>query len=207
MYFNALYWKICIALLCLVFADPIKYTDSEVCDACENCKETGNVKQQRMEQVIWCKFLSLSLCLIILNIPPQSVWCPKTLYWLDFGLEIISLLWSVFDPIIESLNSLSSSGLKIETTTISSYIIYFKLVLATFDLPAKATVLNAKQFNGKYSRSICLHPGYRLSNNARIYRAVIENEVMMMLWKWGKKQREQEKWLKELLGCHLCHLC
>ena len=25
MYFNALYWKICIALLCLVFADPVTY--------------------------------------------------------------------------------------------------------------------------------------------------------------------------------------
>ena len=38
-----------------------------------------------------------------------------------------------------------------------------------FDLPAKAAVLCSKQFNGKYGCSVCLHPGVRLPNNARVY--------------------------------------
>ncbi len=40
---------------------------------------------------------------------------------------------------------------------------------AVFDLPAKAAVLCAKQFNGKHGCSVCLHPGDRLPNNARVY--------------------------------------
>ena len=44
-----------------------------------------------------------------------------------------------------------------------------KLVLANFDLPAKASVLNCKQFNGKYGCTVCYHPGLRLSNGARVY--------------------------------------
>ena len=41
--------------------------------------------------------------------------------------------------------------------------------MGLFDLPAKAAVLCAKQFNGLYGCSICFHPGNQLSNNARVY--------------------------------------
>ena len=34
MCFNALYWKICIALLCSVFADPVTYTHSRLRAPC-----------------------------------------------------------------------------------------------------------------------------------------------------------------------------
>ena len=44
-----------------------------------------------------------------------------------------------------------------------------KLVLGLFDLPAKSAVLCAKQFNELHGCSVCLHPGKRLSNNARVY--------------------------------------
>ena len=39
-----------------------------------------------------------------------------------------------------------------------------KLVLATFDLPAKSSVL----FNGEFGCTVCYHPGLRLSNGARV---------------------------------------
>jgi len=38
-----------------------------------------------------------------------------------------------------------------------------------FDLPAKASVLCAKQFNGQTGCSYCLNPGKHLPNNARVY--------------------------------------
>lgn len=41
--------------------------------------------------------------------------------------------------------------------------------MGVFDLPAKAAVLCAKQFNGLHGCSVCLHPGKRLANNSRIY--------------------------------------
>lgn len=41
--------------------------------------------------------------------------------------------------------------------------------MGVFDLPAKAAVLCSKQFNGEYGCSVCLHPGKRLPNNARVY--------------------------------------
>ena len=44
-----------------------------------------------------------------------------------------------------------------------------KLVMGIFDLPAKASALSIKQFNGKYGCSVCCHPGKRLSNNAHVY--------------------------------------
>ncbi|XP_064381793.1 uncharacterized protein LOC135330772 [Halichondria panicea] len=43
------------------------------------------------------------------------------------------------------------------------------VVLAIFDLPAKAAALCAKQFNGQYGCSVCLHPGKRMPNKTLIY--------------------------------------
>lgn len=41
--------------------------------------------------------------------------------------------------------------------------------MGVFDLPAKAAVLLAKQFNGEFGCSVCSHPGKRLPNNSRVY--------------------------------------
>ena len=45
-----------------------------------------------------------------------------------------------------------------------------------FDLSAKASVLNFKQFNGKYGCCVCYHPGLRLSNGTRIYPPLVYHE-------------------------------
>lgn len=105
---------------------------------------------------------------VILKVPPAIRMISENIVLTGFWIGSKPPMKHLFGPIMKSLNSLSSSGLKIKTST-TSCIVFFKLVLATFDLPAKAAVLNAKQFNGKYGSSVCLHPGYRLPNNARIY--------------------------------------
>lgn len=41
--------------------------------------------------------------------------------------------------------------------------------MSVFDLPAKASALCMKQFNGEYGCSVCYHPGLRLPNGAHVY--------------------------------------
>lgn len=70
-------------------------------------------------------------------------------------------------PIIEKLDRLHTLGVAIETP--HGLITYrAKVELAIFDLPAKAAVLCAKQFNGKYGCSVCLHPG-EYSGRCQVY--------------------------------------
>ena len=79
--------------------------------------------------------------------------------------ELLELL---LKPIFKSVDYLPSSGLHIKTCN-DTFHVFVELVMGIFDLPAKAVVLNAKQYNGRYGCSVCVHPGLRLPNNARIY--------------------------------------
>ena len=74
----------------------------------------------------------------------------------------------LFKPIIQRIEALSSVGVSINTPN-GLNTIRARLVMGSFDLPAKAAVLCTKQFNGQYGCSVCLHPGFRLDNGARIY--------------------------------------
>ena len=94
---------------------------------------------------------------VILNLSPAVRMISENIVLAGFCIGSKPPMKCLIDPIIESLNSLSSSGLKIKTPTKSSCMVFFRLVLATFDLPAKAAVLNAKQFNDKYGCSVCYH--------------------------------------------------
>ena len=85
--------------------------------------------------------------------------------WVGPTKPIMVLL---LEPISKCLRQLSTLGLTINTS-LGSVTIRAKLVMGIFDLPAKAPVLSMKQFNGEYGCSVCLHPGKRLPNNARVY--------------------------------------
>ena len=107
--------------------------------------------------------------LLILNLPPAIRVCAENivlcgLYVGPTKPDVKILL----EPIMKRLSTLSSVGVSITTPSgLSS--MPAKLVLGIFDLPAKATFLCSKQFNGEYGCSICLYPGKRLENGARIY--------------------------------------
>lgn len=107
--------------------------------------------------------------LVILNLPAtirnnaeNVILCGL---WVGPKKPSMSLL---LDPVVKSLHSLSTSGLPVKIST-ENFTIRIKLVFGVFDLPAKAAVLNSKQFNGEYGCAVCLHPGKRLPNNARVY--------------------------------------
>lgn len=74
----------------------------------------------------------------------------------------------LLEPVLLTLEQFSSEGFQIKVPS-GMVMITGKLVMCIFDLPAKVPVLCAKQFNGEYGCSICLHPGKRLPNNARVY--------------------------------------
>ena len=74
----------------------------------------------------------------------------------------------LLEPIMENLKQLSTEGLIVRHPNGMSHI-KGKLVLSVFDLPAKASILAMKQFNGAYGCSVCLHPGKHLPNNSRVY--------------------------------------
>ena len=107
--------------------------------------------------------------LIILNLPAQIRMNAENVIlcgiWIGRCKPVMSLL---LKPITKHLQSLSTLGTVIKTS-MGSATIRARLVMGVFDLPAKAAVLCCKQFNGKFGCSVCLNPGERLSNNARIY--------------------------------------
>ena len=105
---------------------------------------------------------------IILNLPPTIRMNSENIILSGFWVGSKPIMRLLFAPILDNLSQLESSGLEIRTSSVIHYI-FVKLAMGIFDLPAKAAVLNAKQFNGKYGCSVCMHPGNRLSNNSRIY--------------------------------------
>lgn len=107
--------------------------------------------------------------LVILNLPANIRMNSENVImcslWVGPTKPIINLL---LDPVMKSLQQLSTVGVTIQNLS-ECVTVRAKLVNGVFDLPAKAAVLCAKQFNGEYGCSVCLHPGKRQPNNARIY--------------------------------------
>ena len=107
--------------------------------------------------------------LVILNLPPNIRMNSKNVIlcgiWVGPTKPAMDLL---LNPVTKCLQKLSTIGLDIFTPA-GTFTVRAKLVIAVFDLPAKAAVLCAKQFNGEYGCSVCLHPGKRLPNNSRVY--------------------------------------
>ena len=75
-------------------------------------------------------------------------------------------------PILVSLRELSVSGVVVRTPTGHQHI-RAKLMMFFLNLPTKAAVWCAKQYNGEHGCALCVHPGVRLSNGARIYHPQI----------------------------------
>ena len=107
--------------------------------------------------------------LLVLNLPVKVRMNSSNIIlaglWVGHTKPPMKLL---LDPVISNLDHLRNEGFVI-TILGRNITITGQLVIAIFDLPAKAAVLCAKQFNGKHGCSVCLHPGKRLSNNARVY--------------------------------------
>jgi len=74
----------------------------------------------------------------------------------------------LLEPLMEEINHLTTVGMTIKLSNNSNVTVKVKLVLGIFDLPAKASVLCCKQFNGQYGCSVCYHPGMYMCHR-RVY--------------------------------------
>ena len=74
---------------------------------------------------------------------------------------------TLLKPLVRTLEKLATIGTTLHTP-VGTKTIRGKLLLGVFDMPAKALVLNTKQFNGEYGCSTCLHLGVH-KNGSRIY--------------------------------------
>lgn len=107
--------------------------------------------------------------LVVLNLPREIRMNSENLLLCGLWVGPIKPEMNVLlGPIANMLKELSTHGITINIESVPTRI-FAKLVLGVFDLPAKASVLNCKQYNGEYGCSVCYHPGKRLPNNTRIY--------------------------------------
>ena len=140
--------------------------------------------------------------LVILNLPARIRMYAENVVlcglWLGPTKPAMSLL---LNPLADCIEKLSTLGMEIRNVC-GQFTIRAKVMIGVFDLPAKATVLSAKQFNGQYGCSVCLHPGTRLPNNARIYLADIvypnrtHNEVLAA----GVKAKTDKSCVQGIIG-------
>ena len=71
-------------------------------------------------------------------------------------------------PVLRAIRKLASTGITIETIE-GAKVVKGKLLVGVFDLPAKASAANMKQYNGKYGCTYCADEGVLIARNTRIY--------------------------------------
>lgn len=103
---------------------------------------------------------------------------------------IVAALWhgpskppmnTLLHPILSNISDLETTGICVTSTeTIKA-----KLLMGVFDLPAKSSATNTKQFNGEYGCLYCMQKG-EVYNRARIYfpipQIVIKHNHEMKKW-------------------------
>lgn len=117
------------------------------------------------------KFISLifrPVELTVVNLPPDIRFNRKYI--------ILASVWYgpnkpdaniILKPILSKLHVLHTRGTTIETSD-GRKTLKCKLLLCVFDLPARAMVVNMKQFNGYYGCLMCLDKGMHI-NNRHLY--------------------------------------
>ena len=85
---------------------------------------------------------------------------------------------TILSPILEKINQLHIHGIPVNTPS-GLKIVRACLLLAVFDLPAKALAMNFVQFNGYYSCTYCLDEGKHISHT-HIFPPEAEHEPRTM---------------------------
>ena len=108
--------------------------------------------------------------LMICNLPPEIR--------MDEKFQILAGIWYgpkkpvdmslILKPIVIKLNELLECGIE-AITPAGEKVIKVVLLTGIFDLPAKAAVVNMKQFNGEFGCLYCHDPGELISRSHRIY--------------------------------------
>lgn len=93
----------------------------------------------------------------------------------------------ILEPVLKELNHLYCTGVEAKISGITK-VIRAKLLLSVFDLPAKAAVVNLKQFNGRYGCLYCTNPGKNVTPGCSVYlpsaqqHATERTNSLMIAW-------------------------
>ena len=107
--------------------------------------------------------------LAITSLPP--------LVRMNYSYLLLAGIWSgpvkpdmstLLQPTLEKITMLNTEGVSVMTPD-GHKLIRAKLLIGIFDLPAKASVTNMKQFNGEYGCTFCTDKGTLISRNRRVY--------------------------------------
>ncbi len=107
---------------------------------------------------VWPIILALTI------LPPRVRWYKDNLvvvaFWVGGKKPPMSIL---FSPLSGMFDSLSEVGIKL-STPLGDKKLTFEPLFGSFDLVAKAPILNMHQFNGAYGCPSCLNPGVRTTS-------------------------------------------
>lgn len=104
------------------------------------------------------------LYFVINELPVHKRWCTHNVILgrLWFGPQKPNML-TFLKPFTESISNLQTNGVEVYSPdTSSNFVCRAMLLCGSCYLPAKAVVLNMKQYNGEYGCSHCLQSGKRL---------------------------------------------
>ena len=124
--------------------------------------------------------------LMVTNISPQQR--------VKMDNLIVAALWFgptkpnmdiLLQPILRSISSFSKHGIPLQSSGTQVAVLRPMVVMGVFDLPAKATATNTKQFNGKYGCFYCTDEGHVIGKT-RIYPPtdphVLRTTTQMKTW-------------------------
>ena len=73
----------------------------------------------------------------------------------------------LYDICMRKLCIPSTAGVVVSPPGDKQFVCQAKLLLVIADLPAKASILNCNQFNGRFGCSTCEHEGKQVDSNRR----------------------------------------
>lgn len=99
---------------------------------------------------------------------------------------------TLLSPVIQSCRQLQSKGISIQTADGTRKQVRGKVLLGSFDLPAKAAATNMKEFNGEYGCNYCTDKGTVIARNTRVYPpdAPHKMRTSQKMIKWAKTAEE-----------------
>ncbi len=109
---------------------------------------------------------------------------------------------TLLSPVIQSCRQLESKGISIQTPDGTRKQVRAKVLLGSFDLPAKAAVANSKQYNGEYGCNYCTDKGTLVARNTRVYPpdAPHKTRTSQKMMEWAKTAERENRSVRGVKG-------
>ncbi|XP_035682344.1 uncharacterized protein LOC118419835 [Branchiostoma floridae] len=103
--------------------------------------------------------------LIVNEIPPHLRYTKKYMVLCGFWLGTKPKMTTFLKPLMITLDKIYRQGIEVKVSSHRTEVVRGLLLLACADLPAKAKLVNMKQYNGKFGCNECEDPGKTIGRN------------------------------------------